>query len=104
MFAHKKESNSKTKERMIAVFNVVEEGKTIPAIAQLFYKSYNSIKNWAMRVKKFGTVRLYEKSRSWRPTKLVNHKITEFFADIKNGMFPKQFVRQIKKDAGISYA
>ena len=103
MFAYKKESNSKTKERMIAMFNVVEEGKTILAIARLFYKSYNSIKNWVMRFKKFGTARLYEKPRSWRPTKLVNHKTTEFFADIKNGIFPKQFVRQIKKDGGVSY-
>ena len=100
MFAYKKESNSKTKERMLAVFNVVEEGKTIPAIARLFY---NSIKNWVMRFKKFGTARLYEKPRSRRPTKLVNHKTTEFFAYIKNGIFSKQFVRQIKKDGGVSY-
>ena len=85
---------------MLAVFNVVEEGKTIPAIARLFY---NSIKNWVMRFKKFGTARLYEKPRSRRPTKLVNHKTTEFFADIKNGIFSKQFVRQIKKDGGVSY-
>ena len=85
---------------MLAVFNVVEEGKTIPAIARLFY---NSIKNWAMRFKKFGTAGLYEKPRSWRPTKLVNHKTTEFFAYIKNGIFSKQFVRQIKKDGSVSY-
>ena len=88
---------------MLAAFNVVEEGKTIPVIARLFYKSHNSIKNWAMRFKKFGTAKLYEESRSGRPTKLVNHKTTEFFADIKNGIFPKQFVRQIKKDGGVSY-
>ena len=35
--------------------------------------------------------------------KIVNHKITEFFADIKNGIFSKHLVRQIKKDAGVSY-
>ena len=85
---------------MPAAFNVVEEGKTILAIARLLY---NSIKNRAMRFKKFGTARLYEKPRSRRPTKLVNHKTTEFFADIKNGIFLKQFVRQIKKDGGVSY-
>ena len=88
---------------MLAVFNVVEEGKTIPMIARLFHKSYNSIKNWAARFKKFGTVGLYEEPRSGRPTKLMNHKITEFFAGVKNGIFPKQLVRQIKKDTGVKY-
>ena len=46
---------------------------------------------------------MYEGPRSGRPTKLVNHKITEFFASVKNGIFPKQLVRQIKKDTGVSY-
>ena len=45
---------------MLAVFNVIEEGETIPTIARLFHKSYNSIKNWVMRFKKFGTAGLYE--------------------------------------------
>ena len=56
-----------------------------------------------MRFKKFGIAGLYEKPRSGHPTKLVNHKNTEFFADIKNGIFPKQLVHQIKKDASVSY-
>ena len=47
MSAYKK-PNSKTKERMLAVLNVIEEGETIPTIARLFHKSYNSIKNWVM--------------------------------------------------------
>ena len=46
MLAYKKESYPKTKERMLAVFNAVGGGKTIPMIARLFHKSYNSIKNW----------------------------------------------------------
>ena len=99
--AYKKESNPKTKERMLAVSSVVEECKTIPMIARLFHKSYSSIKNWAARFKKFGTVGLHDEPRSGRPTKLVNHKITEFFAGVKNGIFPKQLVRQIKKDTGV---
>ena len=33
----------------------------------------------------------------------MNHKITEFFAGVKNGIFPKQLVRRIKKDAGVSH-
>ena len=45
---YKKELNPKAKERMLAVLNVIEEGKTISIIAQLFYKSYNTIKNWVM--------------------------------------------------------
>ena len=85
------------------MFNVIEEGETIPIIARLFHKSYNSIKNRVMRFKKNGIVGLYEEPRSRRPTKIVNHKITEFFADIKNGIFSKWLVRQIKKDAGVSY-
>ena len=103
MYAYKKEPNPKTKERMLAVFNVVEGGETIPMIARLFHKSYNSIKNWIARFKKLGTVGLHEEPRSGRPTKLMNHKITEFFAGIKNGIFPKQLVRQIKKDTGVKY-
>ena len=103
MYVYNKEPNPKAKERMLAVFNVVEEGETISTIAQLFHKSYNSIKNWVMRFKKFGIAGLYEKPRSGRPTKIVNHKITEFFASVKNGIFPKQLVRQIKKDTGVSY-
>ena len=103
MYAYKKEPNPKTKERMLAVFNVVEGGETIPTIARLFHKSYNPVKNWIARFKKLGTVGLHEELRSGRPTKLVNHKITEFFADIKNGIFPKQLVRQIKKDTGVKY-
>ena len=102
MYVYKKELNLKAKERMLAVLNVVVEGETISTIAQLFRKSYNSIKNWVMRFKKFGIAGLYKEPRSGRPTKLVNHKITEFFADIKNGIFPKQLVHQIKKDAGVS--
>ena len=46
---------------------------------------------------------MYEKPRSGRPTKIVNHKITEFFASVKNGIFPKQIVCQIKKDTGVLY-
>ena len=99
MYVYKKEP----KERMLAVLNVVAEGKTISTIAKLFHKSYNSIKNWGMRFKKFGIAGLYEEPRSGRPTKIVNYKITEFFASVKNGIFPKQLVRQIKKDAGVSY-
>ena len=83
---------------MLAVFNVIEGGETIPMIARLFHKSYNSIKNWVARFKKFGTVGLHEEPRSGCPTKLVNHKITEFFAGVKNSIFPKHLVRQIKKD------
>ena len=56
-----------------------------------------------MRFKKFRIAGLYEEPRSGRPTKLVNHKITEFFASVKNGIFPKQLVRQIKKDTGVLY-
>ena len=54
-------------------------------------------------IKKCGIAGLYGKPRSVRPTKLVNPKITEFFAYIKNGIFPKQLVRQVKKDIGVSY-
>ena len=79
MLAYKKEPNPKTKERMLAVFNVVEEGETIPMIARLFHKSYNSIKNWVTRFKKFGIADLHEEPRSGHPTKIVNYKITEFF-------------------------
>ena len=64
MYACKKESNPKTKERMLAVFNAVGGGKTIPMIARLFHKSYNSIKNWVARFKKFGTAGLHEEPRS----------------------------------------
>ena len=101
MYVYKKEP--KAKERMLAVLNVVAEGETISTIAKLFRKSYNSIKNWVMRFKEFGIAGLYEKPRSGRPTKIVNHKITEFFASVKNGIFPKQIVRQIKKDTGVLY-
>ena len=82
MSAYQQESNSKTKEQMFAVFNVMEEDKTIPTIARLFHKSYNSIKNWMMRFKKFGTVGLYEKPRSGRPTKVVTIKRWHRFFDI----------------------
>ena len=47
---------------------------------------------------------MYEKPRSGHPTKIVNHKITEFFAGVKNGIFPKQLVRQIKRDTGVKCA
>ena len=40
---------------------------------------------------------MYEEPRSGRPTKIANHKITEFFAGVKNGIFPKHLVHQIKK-------
>ena len=82
MCVYKKELNPKVKERMLAVLNVIEESETISVIAQLFYKSYNTIKNWVMRFKEFGVAGLYEKSRSGRPTKIVNHKIIEFFVSI----------------------
>ena len=103
MCVYKKELNSKAKELMLAVLNVVEDGKTISTIAQLFHKSYNTIKNRVMRFKEFGIAGLYEEPRSGRPTKIVNRKITEFFANVKNGIFPKQLVRQVKKDTGVSY-
>ena len=97
MYVYKKEPNPKAKERMLTVFNVVEEDETISTIAQLFHKSYNSIKNWVMRFKKFRIAGLYEEPRSGRLTKIVNHKITEFFAGVKNGIFSKHFVHQVKK-------
>ncbi len=103
MYVYKKELTSKAKEQILAVLNVVVEGETISTIAQLFRKSYNSIKNGVARFKKLGTVGLHEEPRSGRPTKLVNHKITEFFAGVKNSIFPKHLVRQIKKDAGVKY-
>ena len=46
------------------MFNVIEEAETILTIARLFHKSYNSIKNWVMRFKKFGIDGLYEEPRS----------------------------------------
>ena len=46
---------------------------------------------------------MHEEPRSGRLTKLVNHKITEFFAGVKNDIFPKQLVRQIKKDTEVKY-
>ena len=103
MCIYKKELNSKAKERILAVLNVTEENKTISTIARLFYKSYNTIKNWVMRFKEFGVAGLYEKPRSGRPPKITNHKITEFFTNVKNGIFPKQFVHKIKKDTGVKY-
>ena len=103
MCIYKKESNPKAKERMFAVFNVVAEGETISTIAQLFRKSYNTIKNRVMRFKEFGISGLYEEPRSECPTKVINRKITEFFASVKNCIFPKQLVCQIKKDTGVSY-
>ncbi len=56
-----------------------------------------------MRFKEFGVAGLYEKPRSGRPPKIANHKITEFFTNVKNGIFPKQFVHKIKKDIGVKY-
>ena len=46
---------------------------------------------------------LYEKPRSGRPTKITNHKITEFLTNVKNGIFPKQLAHKIKKDTGVKY-
>ena len=42
LVAYKKESNPKTKERMLAVINVVINGETIPTVSRLFLKAYNS--------------------------------------------------------------
>ena len=82
MCVYKKELNSKAKERMLAVLNVVDNGKTISIIAQLFCKSYNTIKNW-VRFKEFGIAGLYEKPRSGRPTTLANHKLKNFLQVLK---------------------
>ena len=68
MYVYKKEPNPKAKERMLAVLNVAVKGETISTIAKLFHKSYNSIKNWVMRFKKFGIAGLYEEPKSGRPT------------------------------------
>ena len=87
MSAYKKESNSKTKELMLAVFNVIEEGETIPTIARLFHKSYNSIKNWMMRFKKFGTAGLYEESRSGPQQKQQVIKLRNFLQVLKTVFF-----------------
>ena len=103
MYVYKRELNPKAKERMLAVLNVVEEGETISTIAQMFYKSYNTVKNWVIRFKEFGVAGLYEKPRSGRPPKIVSHKITEFFVGVRNGIFPKQLVHKIKKDTGVKY-
>ncbi len=45
MYVYEKELNPKAKERMLAMLNVVKKDKTISTIAQMFYKSYNAIKN-----------------------------------------------------------
>ena len=34
---------------------------------------------------------------------ILDHKNTEFFAGIKNGIFPEQLIHQIKKDVGARY-
>ena len=47
--AYKKESNPKTKERMLAVINVLVHGEAIPTVSRFFRKAYNSIKNWIRR-------------------------------------------------------
>ena len=56
-----------------------------------------------MQFKEFGVAGLYEKPRSGRPTKIANHKITEFFTNVKNGIFPKHLVHKIKKDTRVKY-
>ena len=88
---------------MLAVLNIVKN-ETIPTITKLFHKACNSIKNQLTQFKQFGISSLYGKPRSGRPSKLADHKITGFFVDVKDGIFPKQIVHQIKKDTGIKYA
>ena len=97
---YKKETNAKTKERMLAVINVIEKGASISLVAQMFHKVYNTVKNWVFRFERYG---MSEKQRSGRPPKMTDHKITEFFTNVRNGIFPKQIVRKIKKDTGIKY-
>ncbi len=79
--AYKKESNPKTKERMLAVINILVHGEAIPTVSRFFRKAYNSIKNWIRRFDENGIDALSEKPRSGRRPKISNHKITEYLAD-----------------------
>ncbi len=101
--AYKKESNPKTKERMLAVINVLVHGEAIPTVSRFFRKAYNSIKNWIRRFDENRIDVLSEKPRSGRRPKISNHKITEYLADKLDGIFPKVLARDIKKKEKVRY-
>ena len=101
--AYKKESNPKTKERMLAVINVLVHGEATPTVSRFFRKAYTSIKNWIRRFEKNGIDALSEKPRSGHRPKISNHKITEYLADKLDGIFPKVLARDIKKKEKVRY-
>lgn len=75
---YKKETDAKKKERLLAIVHIEVNGKSIPEVAEILLKVYNTIKGWYRRFLKYGPDGLDEKPRSGRPPKVKNQTLDKF--------------------------
>ena len=54
VLAYKKENNPNKKVKILAICNLLENGKTITEVSKILFKTYNTIKNWWQAFKKDG--------------------------------------------------
>ena len=103
---YKKEISSKKKERLLAMYKIIEEKLGIAEVARMLLKSYNTIKNWLAWFLENGTDRLDELPRSGRPRRYEHTKITDFIEDSENDdllRFPKYLAHKLDETLGIKY-
>ena len=97
---YKKETNAKKRERFLAMLHLQINNKSITEVAEIFCKSYNTVKSWRGRFLKHGPDGLDDKPRSGRPPKIENQTLDKFIKEA-NPMIPSLVAEKATKKTGV---
>jgi putative transposase len=100
------EQDTKTKERMLLVLNVVYRGKVSAQVARDLHRSKSWACEWLKRYDKEGIDGLKDRQKSGRPIELSEETIYQIKKEIKESQYgwsTKQIEELIVKKSGIKY-
>ena len=98
------ETNSRTRERLLAIFEFNEHDIHPKQIAAKMKDSIRTIKNWIKRYLEEGIAGLSDKPRSGRPRKVPKITLDDFMKRKGKLTTPKQTRQEILEEFGCKYA
>ena len=104
MKAYNKEKAKRPSERILMVHNVLNEDMKIPAVAKVFNKSYNTVKNCCNRFIKHGIKGLYDAPRSGRPPKIKNETLDKYIGDTSKGVDLPILIKKLSEEYSAEYS
>ena len=99
------ETNSRTRERLLAIFEFIEYNIHPNQIVAKMKRSVRTIKNWIKRYLEEGIAGVSDKPRSGRPPKVPKNKMKGFMEENKKDpTTPQLTLQKISEDFGCKYA